>query len=148
MVSLLPFLLGLLVTAGLVVPALLRLRGKAADAQGRADALEGRIVELKKTLAQAEDVHLTLSQFLKEFPHLSRELFSGASDRNLPGAILRVVQRSLDPAQAWILVRRGYESESGRFVVGATLPEGDALSVGTEVPRDRGEVGVVGSRSS
>jgi diguanylate cyclase (GGDEF)-like protein len=141
--SVLPFLLGLLVTAGIMVPLLLQLRSRAAEADARADTLDDQVVRLRKSLSQTEDNQLTLSQFLKEFPHLSRDLFSGLTDRQLPAALLRVVQRSLDPAQVWVLVRRGQGSENVRLVVAATFPEGGAPRVGTEVPANRGEVGFV-----
>jgi diguanylate cyclase (GGDEF)-like protein len=141
--SLAPFLLGLLATAGLLVPLLLRWRGKAADADGRATALEDQLEQLRESLAESEDNQLALSHFLKEFPHLARDLFSGLADRQLPAALLRVVQRSLDPAHACVLVRRGQDSGPARMVVAAAFPEGGAQRIGTEVPSDRGEVGFV-----
>jgi diguanylate cyclase (GGDEF)-like protein len=140
--SLLPFLLGLLAAAGIVLPLLLRVRGRAMAADGRADELEDRVAELRKRLAQTEDGQSALTQFLKDFPHLSRDLFSGLTDRQLPPALLRVVQRALDPAQAWILVRRG-NAENARLVVTATFPEGGSPRPGTEVPADLGELGFV-----
>jgi diguanylate cyclase (GGDEF)-like protein len=141
--SLLPFLLGLLAAAGIVVPLLLRLRGKAAEADERAEALEDQMAELRKTLAQNEETHLALSQFLKDFPHLARDLFGSLTDRQLPAALLRVVQRGLDPAEAWVLVRRDPESSAAGLVVAATFPEGGSPKVGAEVPGDRGEVGFI-----
>ena len=47
-----------------------------------------------------------LTQFLKDFPHLARELFSGLTERQIPATLLNVVQRSLDPQQVVVLVRR------------------------------------------
>jgi diguanylate cyclase (GGDEF)-like protein len=141
--SLLPFVLGLLAAAVIVIPLLLRVRASAAEAAGRAEALEHELAELKKKLAQAEGAQAGLAHFLKEFPHQARDLFSGLTDRQLPAALLRVVQKSLDPAEACVLVRRGQDGGSGRLVVVATFPEGSALRVGTEVAEDRGEVGFV-----
>jgi diguanylate cyclase (GGDEF)-like protein len=132
--SLLPFLLGLLVAGGVLIPLLLRIRGRVADSEGHAAELEEDVAALKKTLAQSEETQLALSHFLKDFPQLARDLFSGLTDRQLPGALLRIVQRSLDPAQAWILVRRAGDMGSTRLVVAAAFPEGTASPrVGTEV---------------
>jgi diguanylate cyclase (GGDEF)-like protein len=142
MSSLVPFLLGLLVTAGILVPVLLRLRAKAADSETRASSLENENAKLRKSLSETEDNELALSHFLKEFPHLARDLFSGLTDRQIPAALLRVVQRSLDPAQVCVL-RRGQDSETGRLVVAAAFPEGGAIKTGLAVSGDRGEVGFV-----
>src|SRR2546429_127311 len=46
MTTLTPFLLGLLVTAGLLVPLILRLRAAAAEANERADALTDQFAQL------------------------------------------------------------------------------------------------------
>jgi diguanylate cyclase (GGDEF)-like protein len=136
--SLVPFLLGLAAAAGLLIPLLLRLRGSA---DSRVAALEDQIGDLQKTLAQTEDNQVALSHFLKEFPHLARDLFSGLTDRQLKTALLRAVQRSLDPAQACVLVRRG--KETADLVVAATFPEGSTPRTGAELPGDRGELGFV-----
>jgi diguanylate cyclase (GGDEF)-like protein len=141
--SLLPFLLGLLATAGLLVPLLLRLRGEAAEANKRTAALEEQLAELQKSQAEGEESQRALSQFLKEFPHVARDLFSGRTERQLPAAMLRAVQRSLDPAQAVVLVRRSQETDRVRLVVAAAFPESAAPWIGKEIPGDRGEVGFV-----
>jgi diguanylate cyclase (GGDEF)-like protein len=138
--SLAPFLLGLLAAAGLLVPLLLRVRGKIAEAETRAEALESELAALRASLTQTESSQLALSTFLKDFPQLAREVFSGLADRQLPAALLRLVQRSLDPAQAWVLVRRG---PGAGLSVAATFPENGVPRVGTEVSGDSGEVGFV-----
>jgi diguanylate cyclase (GGDEF)-like protein len=141
--SVIPFLLGLIVTAGLLIPLLLRLRSTAGEAAERADALEGEIGHLEKTRAQLEEEQRSLTLFLKEFPHLARDLFSGLTERQLPPTLLHVLQKSLDPAQAVILVRRGTEESESRFVVASVAPEGSAVKIGAELPIDRGELGYV-----
>jgi len=141
--SLIPFLLGLLVTAGLLLPLLLRFRASAGEAAERADTLEGQVGELRKSRVRIEEDQRSLTQFLKEFPHLARDLFSGLTERQLPPTLLHVLQKSLDPAHAVVLVRRGHEASEARFVVAAVAPEGGAPKPGTEIPLDRGEVGFV-----
>jgi diguanylate cyclase (GGDEF)-like protein len=141
--TLAPFLLGLLVTAGLLVPLILRLRGQARDADAHATAAEKQLADLKKSRTETEESQRALAHFLKEFPHAARDLFSGLTERQVPGALLRVLQRSLDPAQALVLVRRGQASENLRLVVAATYPEGDTALLNKEVSGTAGEVGFV-----
>jgi diguanylate cyclase (GGDEF)-like protein len=141
--SLLPFLLGLLVTAGLLVPLVLRWRGRAEEAGERAADLETQVGELRRSQAQGEEDQRALTQFLKEFPHVARDLFSGLAERQLPATLLHVVQRSLDPAQVVVLVRRGQEGGDARLVVAAAFPENGTPRLGTEIPVDRGELGYV-----
>jgi diguanylate cyclase (GGDEF)-like protein len=140
---LIPFLLGLLATAGLLVPLLLRFRSSAAEARQRALALEGEIGQLRLDRTRIEEDHRSLSQFLKEFPHLSRGLFSGLTERQVPSTILHVLQKSLDPAQAVVMVRKGQDAGAATFVVAAVAPEGGAPGIGTEVQCGRGEIGFV-----
>jgi diguanylate cyclase (GGDEF)-like protein len=148
MATLIPFLLGLLVTAGLLVPLILRLRAAARQANERADALADQVGQLQKGHAKLQEDQQSLTQFLKEFPHLVRDLFRELTERQIPGTILHVVQRSLEPAHAVVLVKRGKpeeeqgaQKEAPRFVIAAVTPEGSAYKLGTEIPFDRGEIG-------
>jgi diguanylate cyclase (GGDEF)-like protein len=147
MASLIPFLLGLLVTAGLLVPLILRLRAAAGEANERADALGDQVGRLQKSHAKLQEDQQSLTQFLKEFPHLARDLFSELTERQIPATILHVVQRSLEPAHAIVLVKRGRlegeRKEAARLVIAAVAPEGSAYKLGTEIPLDRGEIGFV-----
>src|SRR6266568_2719680 len=138
-----PFLLGLLVTTGLLLPILLRFRTSAGEANHRAAALEREAGELRRGRAQMEEDQRSVLQFLKEFPNLARDLFGGFAERQLPPTLLHVLQKSLDPAQALVLVRRGQEATDARFVVAAAYPEGGVPKVGTEMRLDRGEMGFV-----
>jgi diguanylate cyclase (GGDEF)-like protein len=138
-----PFLLGLLVTAALLLPVLLRFRASAGEANRRAAALEREASELRRGRTQMDEDQRSVLQFLKEFPNLARDLFGGYAERQLPPTLLHVLQKSLDPAQALVLVRRGQEPADARFVVAAAYPEGGVPRVGTEMPLDRGELGFV-----
>ena len=143
--TLIPFVLGLLVTAGLLIPLVLRLRAAAGEADERADATSDQFGHLQRTHVQLQEEQQSLTQFLKEFPHLARDLFSALTERQIPGTILHVVQRSLEPAHAVVLVKRGRPeeeaSEPACLVVAAVAPEGSPHQVGTEIPIDRGELG-------
>ncbi|HEY2943572.1 MAG TPA: sensor domain-containing diguanylate cyclase [Vicinamibacteria bacterium] len=145
MSTLIPFLLGLLVTAGLLVPLVLRLRAAAREASERADALADQLGRLQKGHVQLEEDQQSLTQFLKEFPHLARDLFSGLMERQIPGTILHVVQRSLEPAHALVLVKRGRsqaeQEQAPCLVVAAAAPEDSPFKLGTEIPFDKGEIG-------
>ncbi len=138
-----PFFFGLLVTAGLLLPILLRFRTSAGEANRRSAALEREAGELRRGRAQMEEDQRSVLQFLKEFPNLARDLFGGFAERQLPPTLLHVLQKSLDPAQALVLVRRGQEATDARFVVAAAYPEGGVPKVGTEMRLDRGEMGFV-----
>jgi len=54
----------------------------------------------------------------------------------VPSSVLRVIQETFDPAEAVVLVRRGY-GEQGleeRFVVAAVAPERGLIPLGADVP--------------
>jgi diguanylate cyclase (GGDEF)-like protein len=146
MATLIPFLLGLLVTAGLLVPLIFRLRAAAGDASERVDAIADRLAQLQRSHARLQEEQQSLTQFLKEFPHLARDLFSGLTERQIPATILHVVQRSLEPEQAVVLVKRSRgEAEQtdkpARLVVAAATPPDSPYRAGTEIPLDSGEIG-------
>ncbi len=139
-----PFLLGLLVAAGVLLPLFLRSRALAAEMTAEADSLEQELGGLKKSKAQLEDDQRFLTQFMKDFPHLARDLFTGLKERQVPASMLHVIQKSFDPAQAVVLVRRGHgegDLKDRRFVVAAVAPETGAIRLGAEVPLETGEIG-------
>jgi len=141
--SSIPFLLGLAVTAGVMIPLLLRLRASAAEAKAEAETLRQQLGAERQSKVQLQEDQRFLTQFLKDFPRLARELYSGLTERQIPGVLLGIIQRSLDPHQAAVLVKRSGD-KGGRapsFVVAASYPEGAALRVGAEVPADAGEIG-------
>jgi diguanylate cyclase (GGDEF)-like protein len=140
-----PFFLGLAITSGLLVPLLLRLRSAVGEARAaKASAGQG-VSQLKKTSAVLEEDLRFLTQFLKDYPRLARELYSGLTERQIPGTLLTIIQKSLDPQQVAVLVKRaegkGEKSRPPRLVVAAAYPDGAAVKVGTEVPLETGEIG-------
>jgi diguanylate cyclase (GGDEF)-like protein len=146
--TLIPFLLGLLVTAGLLVPLVLRLRAALADAHQAGDALESQLAELRRSHSHLQGEQQSLAQFLKEFPRLAQDLFGGVAERQVPATILQLVQRSVDPERVLVLVERdgpgaGDGPEVRRLILAAAHPESSDLRLGTEVPADRGEIGFV-----
>jgi diguanylate cyclase (GGDEF)-like protein len=148
-----PFLLGLVVTAGLLIPVLLRMRASIAEARADSLAVAPQMQALKRTNAKLQEDLGFLTHFLKEFPRLSRELYSGLGERQIPDVLLRIVQRSLDPQQVVVLVKRqermpkdadakGRKPEE-RLVVASTYPEGAGVKLGAGFALDAGEMGFV-----
>src|SRR5262249_10243608 len=140
-----PFLLGLIVTAALLVPVLMRLRAQLTEGQGLVANLERKVGDMRQNRAQLEEDQRFLTNFLKEFPHLARELFSGLKERQIPAVLMGVLQKSFDPQQALVLVKRGKlegeRVELPRLVVAASLPDNSPIRAGREPPHDRGGPG-------
>jgi diguanylate cyclase (GGDEF)-like protein len=140
-----PFFLGLAITAGLLVPLLLRLRSSVGEARAAKTSAGQQFAQLKRGHAVLEEDLRFLTQFLKDYPRLARQLYSGLSERQIPAELLAMVQRSLDPQQVAVLVRRsdvkGEKSRTPCLVVAAAYPDGAAVKVGTVVPLDTGEIG-------
>jgi len=143
--SFIPFLLGLLVAAGVLVPLLLRFKGALAEAARLTQRREKEAGELRQRLARQEQDQQFLTQFLKEFPTLARALFAGIREREIPGVLLGLVLRSLRPERAVLIVRRtaGGEVSPDRMVVAAVAPADLPHATGTEVPVDTGELALV-----
>ncbi len=144
-----PFLLGLIFTAGLLVPVLLRLRASVAEAQAERQASGPQLESLRQANARLQEDLGFLTHFLKDFPRLARELYNNLGERQIPGVLLSTVRCSLDAQQVAVLIRRedaarpNQKPKPGRFVVVATYPESGPVRVGTEIPVDCGEVGFV-----
>ena len=79
-----PFLLGLVVAAGVLIPLLLRPRALTAEVSGEVETLEEQIDGIKKTRGRLEDDQRYLTQFMKDFPHLARDLFTGSRNARCP----------------------------------------------------------------
>jgi diguanylate cyclase (GGDEF)-like protein len=139
------FFLGLAITAGILVPILLRLRTAVGEARAAKAAAGQGLAQLKKAHAGLEEDLRFLTQFLKDYPRLARELYSGLTERQIPATLLAMIQKSLDPQQIAVLVKRADgktdKTRGPRLVVAAAYPEGAAVKVGTEVPLDTGEIG-------
>jgi hypothetical protein len=120
------FFLGLAITAGILVPILLRLRSTVGEARVARASAGQQLTQLRRTNAALEDDLKFLTQFLKDFPRQARELYSGLTERQIPATLLSVVQRSLDPQHVAVLVRRtevkGYKGKVPRLVVAASRP--------------------------
>jgi diguanylate cyclase (GGDEF)-like protein len=140
-----PFFLGLAITSGLLIPLLLRLRSAVGEARAAKVSIGQGLSQLKRANASLEEDLRFLTQFLKDFPRLARDLYSGLTERQIPGTLLSIIQKSLDPQQVAVLVKRaegkGEKSRPPRLVVAAAYPDGAAVKVGTEVPLDTGEIG-------
>jgi diguanylate cyclase (GGDEF)-like protein len=138
------FFLGLAITAGILVPILLRLRSTVGEARSDRAGAGQQLTQLKRSNAALEDDLKFLNQFLKDFPRLARELYSGLTERQIPAVLLNIVQRSLDPQHVAVLVRRadakGEKGKPLRLVVAAAYPD-SGVKVGTEVPLAVGEIG-------
>jgi diguanylate cyclase (GGDEF)-like protein len=139
------FFLGLAITAGILVPILLRLRTTVGEARFEKSSAGQQVAQLKRAHAALEEDLRFLTQFLKDFPRLARELYSGLTERQIPAVLLNIVQRSLDPQHVAVLVRRSDakndKSRTPRLVVAAAYPDGATVKVGTEVPLGTGEIG-------
>jgi diguanylate cyclase (GGDEF)-like protein len=139
------FFLGLLISSGVLVPILLRLRSTVGEARFDRSSAGQQVTQLKRTNAALEEDLRFLTQFLKDFPRLARDLYSGLSERQIPAVLLNIVQRSLDPQHVAVLVRRsdlkGDKGKVPRLVVAAAYPDGAAVRVGSEVPLGTGEIG-------
>ena len=134
--SSIPFILGLIVTAGLLLPALLRLKTSVTEQARRADTLKREIQELRRTMAQMEEEQRFLNNFLKDYPHMAKELYSGLNQRQIPGTLLDVIKKSLEPQQAVVFVRRGGkdgEGEKMRLAVAAANSESASIKMGMEI---------------
>jgi diguanylate cyclase (GGDEF)-like protein len=143
--SFVPFFLGLGVTAGILVPLLLRLRSLVGEARAEHAGAKRQLSALKRSQTQFEEDLRFLTGFLKDYPRLARDLYAGLSERQIPAVLLGIVQRSLDPQQAAVLVLRSdAKTEKGRpprFVVAATYPETSAVKHNAEAAVDAGEIG-------
>jgi diguanylate cyclase (GGDEF)-like protein len=140
-----PFVLGVIVAVGILLPRLLQLRAALVEQARRAETVAREVAASRQAHDQLEQDLRFLNHFLKEFPNLTRGLHRGAKERELPGTILEVVTKSLEPERVVILVRRGSSDprKADRLVVAAAAPESPAIKVGMEAALDEGELGFV-----
>jgi diguanylate cyclase (GGDEF)-like protein len=144
--SLVAFILGVIVSVGVLLPQLLGLRSRLAAAKRRAETMEREITNLRRAGQKIEEDQQFLFQFLKEFPNYARELYAGVKERELPAVLLNVVMRSLRPTYGAVMVRRGKtegDPRQPRMVVAAVAPDSSKLKTGTEVPMDKGDLAFV-----
>jgi diguanylate cyclase (GGDEF)-like protein len=139
------FFLGLAVTGGVLVPILLRLRTAVGESRAEKAAAAQQLSQVRKANAALEEDLKFLTQFLQDYPRLTRDLYGGVTERQIPATLLAIVQRSLDPQQVAVLVKRaegkGERTRAPRLVVMAAYPEGAAVKMGAEIPLEAGEIG-------
>lgn len=103
------------------------------------------ISRLSRDLANTQAERAFVLQFLRDFPHMTRELHAGLRERAIPQLLLKVAARAFEPHGAVVFVRRrSAESQSdraGNLVVAASLPGAAALRLGTELAIGEGPVG-------
>ncbi len=121
-------------------------RGALVEAERGHASVQRDVAGLQRLNAQLQEDQEFLAGFLREFLHVTQGLHSGVKERQIPGVILSVVLRSLEPRGAILLVRRlraeTDPARENRLVVAAT--HGDSpIAVGTEVLVGHGELGFV-----
>jgi diguanylate cyclase (GGDEF)-like protein len=140
-----PFFMGMIVTAGVLIPMLLRLRASVSEARSEAEAATPRLQSLRRANARLQEDLGFLTHFLKDFPRQARELYNNLGERQVPQVLLTIIQRSLDPQQVAIMVRGsekpGAKVKEARFVVTAAYPDGAAIKKGEEISAEGGEIG-------
>jgi diguanylate cyclase (GGDEF)-like protein len=127
-------LLGL---AAVAVAALGRSRARLHDAVKRASVAEGAIAVLSRGQAQAQHELEFLSRFVREFPHLTRDMHTTLGQRDIARLMLNVVRRTFQPSRVLVLRRHERPMEDGssviRFVVAAATADAP-LQPGMEAP--------------
>ncbi len=100
---------------------------------------------LRREADRAQQDRQFLLHFLRDFPHLTRELHAGLREREIPSLLLRVVERTFEPRSVAVYVRRraaeGAPERTGRLVVAAVSPETSAVKIGDEAAIGAGEIG-------
>jgi diguanylate cyclase (GGDEF)-like protein len=140
-----PFFMGLIVTAGVLVPILLRMRASVTEARSEAESAGPQLQTLRRANARLKEDLGFLTHFLKDFPRQARELYNNLGERQVPQVLLTIVQRSLDPQQVAVMVKcnekPGAKEKETRFVVAAAYPDGAGIRKGEEIPAEGGEIG-------
>jgi diguanylate cyclase (GGDEF)-like protein len=120
------------------------LRESLRQASCQIGSLESEVAQLRDDHSLLLQDRQFLTQFLRQFPHLTRELHSGIRERDIPKVLLNVVVRSLAPRHALVLIRRrAREGPAGpnRLVVAAASPENGPVRLGSEIALGEGELG-------
>ena len=105
--------------------------------------------ELRQNLESIENHQRFLARFIRDLPDLTREFHSRIDARRLPGILLRVICRSLEPKQAVVLVCRRANSNTGanrnelRLVVAAAHPPDSPVRPGVDIPLRHGTLATV-----
>jgi diguanylate cyclase (GGDEF)-like protein len=107
------------------------------EALDRASAAERERAALARGQVHTQQELDFLSRFVREFPHLTRDMHTTLGQRDLARLMLNLVTRSFQPRRALVLRRHLRLTEEGRsasrFVVAAATPD-SPLQPGAEVP--------------
>ncbi len=116
-------------------------RSKLADSQ----ALQ--LDELRQQLDRLEGEQQFVTQFIREFPHLTAELQSQRKLRRVPVILLQMIRRTFQPEQALILLRRkstlAEPDRDQKMVVAAVTPSDSPYKPGMEIAIGEGALGRV-----
>jgi diguanylate cyclase (GGDEF)-like protein len=113
--------------------------------RGGAELVQRELLDLRRRHAQLQQDQQFVAQFLRDFPHLSRELHSGSTERQIPLILLNVMMKILAPKDAVVLIRRrGVEADparASRLIVAAAAPKPSAVTLGSEIEIGQGTLG-------
>ena len=127
-----------------IVTRYMSLRTEFEQVSSEVDALTRQKAELLQGLERQK----FLSRFVRELPLLTEQLHSRVKARRIPGILLQVVIRTLEPRQAVVLLRRrAAQSEpgrAGRLTVAAVHPTTSSIKTGFQINIGEGELGLVG----
>ena len=141
--AILPLAIGLLFLLNRYIGLRGQLQAELQAAHSEIDTLARQKADLLQGLERKE----FLSRFVRELPLLTEQLHSRVSSRRIPGILLQVVIRSLEPRQALVLLRRrSAQSEpgrTGRLTTAAVHPTDSSIKPGLEVNIGEGELGFV-----
>ena len=135
--------LGLSLGLFYIITRYMSLRTEFERVSSEVDALTQQKAELLQGLERQQ----FLGRFVRELPLLTEQLHSRVKVRRIPGILLQVVIRSLEPRQAVVLLRRRRsESEperAGRLTVAAVHPTTSPIKPGFQINIGDGELGFV-----
>ena len=126
-----------------IVTRYMSLRTEYERVSNEVDALSRQKTELLQGLERQE----FLGRFVRELPLLTEQLHSRVKARRIPGILLQVIIRSLEPRQAVVLLRRrSSESDparAGRLTAAAVHPTTSPIKPGFQINIGEGELGFV-----
>jgi diguanylate cyclase (GGDEF)-like protein len=131
-------------------PILALLSRRVTRLQDEVTALRGKQLDERvevRRLRKLEDLQDDLLDLLVRLPGLSRELFTSVKLRELPEIVQRIVQRTFEPSQVVVAIRRQPSPvdprRDDRLVVAAAASSSAPPPLGTEIPVGEGEIGFV-----
>jgi len=120
-------------------------RSLVAALRSGAELVQRELHDLRRRYSQLQQDQQFATQFLRDFPHLSRELHSGSTERQIPLILLNVMMKCLAPKEAVVLIRRrGVDADpdrASRLVVAAAAPRQSAVKLGSEIEIGQGTLG-------